>query len=151
MKRWNPATRAWDIDYRPGKGQYPPLPVEIQKQLKMVELTHDGMMEYFPCAVTLGTGEICECVYFANAESYIKVWGVWPEDDPEKRTLRLEDVTLILPVRSVCRCNLHERCMRLVNQEWAAAFSHWVSGMVQNKATPQVISSIFWRCPMAKC
>jgi hypothetical protein len=97
MKRWNPATRAWDIDYRPSKRQYPPLPLEIQKQLKAVEPTHDGMMEYFPCAVTLGTGEICECVYFANADSYIKFWGVWPDDDPEKRTLRLEDVTVIQP------------------------------------------------------
>src|SRR6266550_861820 len=84
MKRWNPATRAWDIDYRPSKRQYPPLPLEIQKQLKAVEPTHDGMMEYFPCAVTLGTGEICECVYFANADLYIKFWGVWPDDDPGK-------------------------------------------------------------------
>jgi hypothetical protein len=57
----------------------------------------DGMMEYFPCMVLFANGEQHDCVYVADANSYIRVWGVWPDDDPGKREIAIQDVAQIQP------------------------------------------------------
>jgi len=49
-------------------------------------------MEYFPCRVTLRSGETLDCVYVVPALPYVKIWGVWPEDDPGKLSVRIENV-----------------------------------------------------------
>ncbi len=55
--------------------------------------------------VLLTNGEEQDCVYIAEATSYIRVWGVWPDDDPGKKWIRIEDIVQIqsspsrLPVR----------------------------------------------------
>jgi hypothetical protein len=54
-------------------------------------------MEYFPCLVVLETGEQRDHVFIAPAESYIRVWGIWPDDDPGKKEIRIQDVTEIRP------------------------------------------------------
>jgi hypothetical protein len=45
--------------------------------------------------VLLTTGEQLDCIYMAESKSYIRSWGIWPDDDPGKRSIRLEDVAEI--------------------------------------------------------
>jgi hypothetical protein len=42
--------------------------------------------------VTLKDGRQRECVYLVEEESYLEVWGVYPEDDAAKSSVRIEDV-----------------------------------------------------------
>lgn len=49
-------------------------------------------MEYRPCRVRLATGEWREYVYVAEETAYIRVWGVWPEDDPGKSSILISEV-----------------------------------------------------------
>ena len=53
-------------------------------------------MLYWPCAVDLADGSTHERVYVQDAQSYISVWGVWPEDDPGKESI---DVTRVIRIR----------------------------------------------------
>jgi hypothetical protein len=95
-RRWNDNTRKWER-YTPAQRDYPQLSASLKAQLQAIEPTHDRIMEYFPCAVLLAGGEQHDCVYLAEARSYIRVWGVWPDDDPGKRAIRIEDVAQIQP------------------------------------------------------
>src|SRR5690242_808828 len=52
-------------------------------------------MEYRACGVELRDGRTLERVYFQEARAYIRVWGVWPEDDAGKQSIRIEDVARI--------------------------------------------------------
>ncbi len=52
-------------------------------------------MEYRPSKVTLHDGRVCDTVYVVPKDSYIRVWGVWPEDDRAKRNLLISDVRKI--------------------------------------------------------
>lgn len=92
MWRWNPDTRNWDIRYTSRLLRYPPLPPHLKTELSKIESTHDGIMEYFPCLVVLENVEQHDYVYIVEAKSYIRFWGVWPDDDPAKRAIRIDDV-----------------------------------------------------------
>jgi hypothetical protein len=98
--RWNPTSGKYDILYAPGDRDYPQLSPVLQAQLHTIEPTHDGMIEYFPCMVHLANGEQHDCVYFVDAKSYIRIWGVWPDEDPGKRALAIQDVEQIHPSSS---------------------------------------------------
>jgi hypothetical protein len=50
------------------------------------------MMKYHPCGVTLKDGTKQDCVYIVAADDYIRVWGVWPDQDEGKHEIRIEDV-----------------------------------------------------------
>ena len=94
-RRWNPVTRKWDIPYTRAGRDYPQLSPVLAAQLHAIEPTHDGMMEYFPCMVLLANGKRHDCVYIADANSYIRIWGVWPDDDPGKNSIPIQDVAQI--------------------------------------------------------
>jgi hypothetical protein len=57
-------------------------------------------MDYFPCTVLLANGDERDCVYLVEATSYIRTWVVWPDDDPGKREIRVEEVARIQPSAS---------------------------------------------------
>jgi hypothetical protein len=69
----------------------------LQAQLHVIEPTHDGIIEYFPCMVQLANGEQHDCVYVVDANSYIRIWGVWPDEDRGKQALAVQDVVQIHP------------------------------------------------------
>jgi len=96
MRRWNPQSKTF-VSYTPEKRKYPLLNDELRQQLKKIKPSSDGMMDYFPCMIILSTGKQVDCVYLAEADSYIKVWGVWPDDDQGKKFIKVEDVTSIRP------------------------------------------------------
>jgi hypothetical protein len=81
----------------PAPRDYPHLPSPLEAQLHAIEPTHDGLMEYFPCMVLLASGEQFDCVYIAEAKSFIRFWGAWPDEDPGKKAISIEEVVQIHP------------------------------------------------------
>lgn len=94
IRRWNVESKTF-ASYVPQKRNYPLLRAELREQLQKIEPSNDGMMSYFPCMVALSTGEQIDCVYFAEADSYIKVWGIWPDDDKGKQFIKIENVASV--------------------------------------------------------
>ena len=88
-------TNKWET-YQPTKCTYPELPSSLRQQLDQIQLSSDGMMRYWPAQTTMRDGSIHERVYFADAEEYIKVWGVWPSDDSAKQEIKIGEVASIL-------------------------------------------------------
>jgi hypothetical protein len=78
--------------------RYGKLPGDLREQLRGVVSSTDELysrVEYFPCAVTLKDGRRDGRVYLASAEPWFQKWGVWPESDPGKSWIRLEDVASV--------------------------------------------------------
>jgi hypothetical protein len=72
--------------------RYSALPDHIRRQLQMIEPSGGAELWYFPCRVTLGNGTILDTVYIEPEKPYLHFWGVYPEDDKGKRSIRIEDV-----------------------------------------------------------
>lgn len=79
----------------PGCKSFPPLPAALRAQWESIESSADGELEYRPCSVTLKNGTTLPCVYVMDAQAYIDVWGVWPEDDSGKRHISIADIASI--------------------------------------------------------
>ena len=47
---------------------------------------------YYPCSVTLDDRRVLERVYVMEYETYIKVWGVDPEDDRGKESVAIAQI-----------------------------------------------------------
>ena len=82
----------------PGIGELPMsrfslLPRHIQEGLQGVEPTQDGDLVYFPCSVTLTSGDVLDTVYFMPEKPVMKMWEAYLQTDGAKRLIRLEDVT----------------------------------------------------------
>jgi hypothetical protein len=75
--------------------EYAKLTPGLTAQLRRVPPSRDGRLEYHPCRVTLDDGRIVDCVYIVEAGAYLVKWGVWPEDDPGKRSVPIERVVTI--------------------------------------------------------
>ena len=71
---------------------FPRLDASLRRQLEVVQPTTDGATVYRPCVVTLQSGKTRDCVYVMEAESYIRAWGVWPDDDPAKSSVAVDQV-----------------------------------------------------------
>jgi hypothetical protein len=67
----------------------------LYEQLLQVEPSRDWGIEYKPCLVTLKDGRKLDCVYVVPEQPYIKIWGVFPEDDSGKESVQIEDVSEI--------------------------------------------------------
>ena len=75
---------------------FPPIPRKLYDELRRVPASRDGEMEYRPCAVTLDDGRELSCVYVVDHKPYIRVWGVYPEGDPGKRSVPITSVRRIV-------------------------------------------------------
>lgn len=82
-------------NFKPGERHYPALSPELKAQLDRVVPSVDGDLEYFPCCVRTKDGRELDRVYVVSARQYIAKWGVWPDQDPHKFEIRLEDVAEI--------------------------------------------------------
>lgn len=74
---------------------YSPLLIHVREALKSIEPSQDGELVYYPCRAVLKSGEACDAVYIVPEEPYIKYWGVYPENDPGKRWIRMEDIAKV--------------------------------------------------------
>jgi len=79
----------------PGHRSYPPLPAALRDEWERIEPSGEGAVRYRPSAAILADGTTVECVYLIDAQSYIDSWGVWPEDDPGKQSVRVDDVRAV--------------------------------------------------------
>jgi hypothetical protein len=73
-------------------GRYSPLPNRLREMLERVEPSRDGDLEYYPCRVVLVGGNVLDNVYAEPDEPYFKRWGVYPEEDPGKRSVLIDEV-----------------------------------------------------------
>src|ERR1700733_7625734 len=64
----------------------------IRDALKSIEPSRDGELAYYPCRVVLKSGPAFDTVYIVSEKSYVKQWGVYPENDRGKRRIRMEDI-----------------------------------------------------------
>lgn len=71
---------------------YPPLSPDLKKQLQYIQ-SGDGIA--YPCSVKTDQGLVMDRVYLAPAAEWIVHWGVWPEDDPAKRSVDVRQVVSI--------------------------------------------------------
>lgn len=76
--------------------KYSQLTAAISRQLEEVEPSIAGALKYYPCAARLANGDSLACVYVVWDEAYIRVWGVYPEQDSGKSWIRIEDVREIV-------------------------------------------------------
>lgn len=70
----------------------PRLPPHIAAELADIEPSIDGGIKYFPCSVSLKDGRTLDRVIIVSQASYIGRWGTYPEDDPNKNSIHIEDV-----------------------------------------------------------
>jgi hypothetical protein len=75
--------------------RYPPLPASLREMLEKVEPSRDGELLYFPCKARLRDGSFVDTVYVESEGTYIKYWGVYPEDDKGKLSVKIDDVVAI--------------------------------------------------------
>jgi hypothetical protein len=71
------------------------LPPELHQQLSKVEPCVDGRIKYYPCLVVLKSGDQLDRVYMVPEAVYLDYWGVYPEDDPQKKCVYVQDIRVI--------------------------------------------------------
>ena len=76
----------------PDRPPSPKLPDKLRKDLDTIPPSHDGDLNYWPCAAHLKNGTVLTCVYVVAESSYIKVWGVYPEQDRHKNHVSILSV-----------------------------------------------------------
>lgn len=73
----------------------PVISPDLLAQLRRVEPSTDGMMEYRPCLARLKDGRELDRVYVVEEDAYWSAWGVYPEDDRGKSSVNLGAVESI--------------------------------------------------------
>lgn len=76
----------------PMQPRYPRASDEVLNQLEAVPTAVGQWMPYRPCDIVLKNGQRIDRVYVVPEEPYILMWGVWPEDDKGKESIRIDDV-----------------------------------------------------------
>lgn len=82
----------WEEQLLEGRMAYSPLLPHVREALKSIEPSRDGELVYYPCRAVLKSGEATDTVYIVPEKPYLKHWGVYPENDPGKRWIRIEDL-----------------------------------------------------------
>jgi hypothetical protein len=76
--------------------RYPALPAHVREALGSIIATgSDDDLWYFPCRVTLRDGKVLDTVYIEPEMPYLRWWGVYPEDDQGKKSVKIEDVVKV--------------------------------------------------------
>jgi hypothetical protein len=63
-----------------------------KEQLQSITPSTNGIVNYYPCEVTLRNGNRIDNVYLVEASSYLKTWGLMPDEDPGKKFVLIEEV-----------------------------------------------------------
>lgn len=71
---------------------YPPLSIALSRKLRRVPASHNGVMDYHPCAVVLRTGERLPCVYIVKESAYRQRWGPLPGESSGRREVCIDAV-----------------------------------------------------------
>ena len=68
---------------------------ELEQQLSNIEPSVDGRLSYYPCLLELKSGVKLDYVYMVPEVTYVDYWGVYPEDDPQKKCVYVRDIRMI--------------------------------------------------------
>jgi hypothetical protein len=82
----------WHEELLEGCMAYSPLLSHVREALKSIEPSRDGELVYYPCRAVLKSGDTFDTVYIVPEKPYLKYWGVYPENDPGKRWIRMEEL-----------------------------------------------------------
>src|SRR4051812_38281125 len=74
------------------KPQFPKLPDKLREDLSTITPSADRELTYWQCAARLKDGTVLDCVYVVHKVPYIKLWGVYPQQDREKSYISVPDV-----------------------------------------------------------
>jgi hypothetical protein len=75
--------------------RYPALPDHVREALGAIVASGCDELWYFPCRVTLKDGRILDTVYIEPEMPYLRWWGVYPENDRGKRSVKIGDVAKV--------------------------------------------------------
>jgi hypothetical protein len=75
--------------------RYPILPDHVREALGDIVPSGGNELWYFPCRVTLRSGKVLDTVYIEPEMPYLRYWGVYPEDDRGKRSVKIDDVVKV--------------------------------------------------------
>jgi hypothetical protein len=75
--------------------RYAVLPGPILQALARIEPSGEHELPSYPCRVKLKNGEVLERVLIVPDRQYLHYWGVYPEDDKAKHSIRIEDILQI--------------------------------------------------------
>jgi hypothetical protein len=75
--------------------RYSKISADLRAELSRIPAVGDFGLEYPPCDVRLKDGRRVSRVYVVPEDPYIKIWGVWPEDDKGKLSVLIDDVVEI--------------------------------------------------------
>jgi hypothetical protein len=75
--------------------RYPQLPELVRNALGDIEPSKDGDLSYYPCRVSLRDGSALDAVYIEPEKPYLRMWGVYPEDDRGKRSVSIDEVVTV--------------------------------------------------------
>jgi hypothetical protein len=79
----------WDPRSRPASSS---LPDRLRACLADITPSHEGDLTYWPCAARLKDGSVLSCVYMVAEKSYLKRWGVYPEQDRGKGYIYINNI-----------------------------------------------------------
>lgn len=72
--------------------RYGPISSFLYGKLQQITPSRADGLSYYPCLVRMKDRTVHERVYVMAASDYIKIWGIYPEDDPGKRAVPIDDV-----------------------------------------------------------
>jgi len=95
----------WHEELLERRMEYSPLLPHVRDALKSIAPSRDGELVYYPCRAVLKSGSACDSVYIVSEKPYVKHWGVYPENDPGKRWIKIEDIAEVQesPIRLPAR------------------------------------------------
>jgi hypothetical protein len=76
--------------------RYPKLPPHLVEQLRRVPPSGDRWITYYPCCVWLNDGTKLDRVYLVAEIPFIKIWGVYPDQDRGKAEVLVSDIASVM-------------------------------------------------------
>jgi hypothetical protein len=78
-----------------GPSRYPKLPPHLAEQLRRVTPSVDRGITYYPCCVRLNDGTKLDRVYLVAEIPFIKIWGVYPDQDRGKAEVLVSNIASV--------------------------------------------------------
>jgi hypothetical protein len=102
--------------------RYSTLPNKLRDELRRIVPSHDAELSYYPCRVTLSSGRTMDTVYIIPDAPYFKKWGVYPEHDPQKLWICIDDVVHVEESSARLPANFADQVYKQGETGWVPRF-----------------------------
>lgn len=68
---------------------------KLKGDLAGIRPSFQGLLTYYPCTATLTNGTVLDHVYLVPERSYLAIWGMYPNQDSKKRSIRISEVASV--------------------------------------------------------